>query len=504
MLHIAIVDDEASIREGLGRIVSKESERFVVTGLFANGQDLLDRLHLQNITVDAIITDIRMPVVDGLELIKQVKALYPDIRCMLISGFTDFEYARQALRYSAVDYLLKPINKNQLFTLLHKLEEEKETKHHQAQRLRQGLLLSFLKNAPDLCSKLPELTLPLPYFVVFALKGASVQLLRDKLELLTCPSFPFWDLVEIGDPIFALIGYAENIPEHKELHNIAYRLQSWLPVNRLLIGTSPGYQETALLGQAYHEALHACELGIYEATSWSYQPYEAMGQNAVGQEEAQAGAIFAQGREELIQKLQILELSQIEACLQRLFSLSREPKLPQKGIVLLCRMVLDSAAAELQEWHQYSGPSLAKELEEALSASLFFDEMQTMFIAGFIDLLGVIRSARLEQAGKSVETVKRWIAEHYDQPAELGHLAGLVFLTPTYLSKLFKAETGMTITDYLIEVRINQAKHLLRSGCSLKVHEIGSKVGYPDPAYFNKLFKRMVGVTPNEYKRISR
>lgn len=504
MLHIAIVDDEASIREGLGRIVGKESEQFVVTGLFANGQELLDRLQLQDIEVDVVITDIRMPVVDGLELIGQIKALYQGIRCLLMSGFTDFEYARQALRYSAVDYLLKPINKKQLFTLLHKLEEEREAGHHQAQRLRQGLLLSFLKNEPELCSKLPELTLPWPYFVVFALKGTTIESLQNALEQLPGRLFRSWDLVETGEQVFALIGYSAEMPEEKQLWDIAHQWQGMLLGSRLLIGTSPGYQQPALLSQAYHEALQACELGIYDEADWSYHHCGAAGQNTAILEEAAAGALFAHIREELIQKLQILELSQIEACLQHLLALSREQRLSQKTIVLLCRLVLDTAAAEVQEWSQYSKLSAPRRILDALSASLRFDEMQTLFISEFIRILGRIRRTRLEQAGKSVETVKRWIAEHYHEPAELSQLAGLVFLTPTYLSKLFKAETGMTITDYLIEIRINQAKLLLRESCSLKVHEIGSKVGYPDPAYFNKLFKRIVGVTPNEYKRISR
>ena len=73
----------------------------------------------------------------------------------------------------------------------------------------------------------------------------------------------------------------------------------------------------------------------------------------------------------------------------------------------------------------------------------------------------------------------------------------------SYLSKLFKQETGLTLTDYMIEIRIRKAKQLLKDAPDLKIHEIGTEVGYPDPAYFNKLFKKVVGVTPNEYKRIS-
>jgi len=79
-----------------------------------------------------------------------------------------------------------------------------------------------------------------------------------------------------------------------------------------------------------------------------------------------------------------------------------------------------------------------------------------------------------------------------------------VYLTPSYLSRLFKQETGVTITDYLINVRIEQAKNLLRSRPDLKTYEVGEQVGYPDSAYFTKLFKRIVGMTPNEYRQIVR
>ncbi|MNC64746.1 Arabinose operon regulatory protein [compost metagenome] len=99
--------------------------------------------------------------------------------------------------------------------------------------------------------------------------------------------------------------------------------------------------------------------------------------------------------------------------------------------------------------------------------------------------------------------IKGWINDHYSEHADLGSLAAMVFLTPTYLSKLFKQETGYTITDYITEVRLHHAKQLLSQHQHLKVQEIGRQVGYADPAYFNKLFKRMVGVTPAEFKKIA-
>lgn len=113
-------------------------------------------------------------------------------------------------------------------------------------------------------------------------------------------------------------------------------------------------------------------------------------------------------------------------------------------------------------------------------------------------------AAGLLDQGKSehraVETIKAYIQQHYTEELELQHLADLVYLTPSYLSKLFKTETGETITDYCIAVRIEHAKRLLKEDHGLKTYMVGERVGYPDPAYFNKVFKKMTGKTPKEYR----
>lgn len=140
MLRIAIVDDEVLIREGLARMISKESSTFVVAGIYPDGKHLLDAL--PSLHIDVVITDIRMPQIDGLELIRQLKANHPGIRSLLMSGFVEFNYAREAIRSSAVDYLLKPINKEQLFEVLYSLEKEQKLlrEKEECQRLRPAAL----------------------------------------------------------------------------------------------------------------------------------------------------------------------------------------------------------------------------------------------------------------------------------------------------------------------------------------------------------------------------
>lgn len=497
MLRMVIVDDESSIREGVAKIITKENEAFVVTGVFSNGQDALDFITASDI--DVVITDIRMPLVDGLELIKRLKSVQPEIRCIIMSGFTDFEYARQALRCSAVDYLLKPINKKQLFKLLYTLHEEKEACLGKEQRLRSGVLLSYFKSFSSLCSKLPELHLPLPCFAVHVLRSRHIEVLREQLNDAIAGLYGTVDIVETDDGMLALVSYYNDDPDTKVIRQLAHRLKPALaPIGIIQAGSSRGYSEANQLSEAYREAVRACDYGLYDYSAWSYYHHDDL-----PQPDPDFTDWFISIREKLSEHMQILDIPLVKADLEKLFGQAKEAKASRQSILSLCRLIHDTALAELPEWKSANPPAAEEQLEERMLSCLAFAELKSLFFSHFLKGLEMIRATRLQMADKSVETVKRWIQEHYDQQTELGSLASMVYLTPSYLSKLFKNETGMTITDYLIEVRIKKAKHLLKTSPDMKIHEIGCGVGYPDPAYFNKLFKRIVGVTPNEYKKIN-
>lgn len=497
MLRIVIVDDELSIREGLGKMIGKESDRFLITGSFSNGQELLD--FAQDSEFDAVITDIRMPLVDGLELIKELRSIRPEARCIIMSGFTDFEYARQALRYSAVDYLLKPINKKQLFGLLYQLDEDKELALGKEQQLRSGLLLSYLKGDPALCDRLPELILPLPHLSVTVLKGSDMEALHSSVSLLRRqPQFRF-DTVDTGEEGITLVSYYNELPDADDIARLADSLRQFPHPGIVMAGSSLGYSHPSELGRAYYEAKTACDRGMYGREAWGYSSF-----SPAYEQEPDVAGLFARNREVLAQAVQVLNIPQALKSLELQLHELEQAKASRASILQLCRFAIEIAGTELPEWARIFGPGLPLQLEEHLLTCLTFHELKDRFMEEFSEALQQIREGRLAQGGKSVEIVKKWIAEHYDKPADLSHLASMVYLTPSYLSKLFKHETGLTITDYLIEVRIRKAKQLLAESAELKIHEVGSEVGYPDPAYFNKLFKRIVGVTPNEYKRISK
>lgn len=494
MLRIAIVDDETSIREGLAKMIGKESERFLIAGSFSNGQEALSYLAVEEI--DLVITDIRMPLVDGLELIKELKVIRPETNCIIMSGFTDFEYARQALLYAAVDYLLKPINKKQLFERLYALDEEKTAKLKKEQLYRSGLLLTYIKTALPHCSRLPELVLPQPYFSVLALKASQMDTLRSTVRTLQQQGQSCFDPIDMDDQMLALVCYYSREPGAEDNVHFLDQLRHSPHHGIVNIGASPGYDAPVLLGRAFAEARRSCDQGIYSYSCWNFIHF-----NEASEAYSDVALLFGSCRDSLVQELQLINIPQVIHGLETLFEQLGQRKADTASILHLCRLIEETACVELQEWGELFSEETATALEEQLLGCMSFDEIKRLFIGEIRKTLEQIQSVRMGQAGKSVETIKRWIQEHYDQPAELGALARMVYLTPSYLSKLFKHEAGMTITDYLIEVRIKKAKQLLKHSSDMKIHEIGSEVGYPDPAYFNKWFKRILGITPNEYRR---
>jgi len=496
LLRIAIVDDEVLIREGLARMISKESSSFRVVGTYPDGKQVLEELPA--LPFDVVITDIRMPQIDGLELIKQLKASHPQIRSILMSGFVEFNYAREAIRSSAVDYLLKPINKEQLFELLYRLEEERRLQREKEECQRSGILLSLLHIEEPSSALLTGLTLPQPYYSIFVLKGSHPEAVCLVTDSLRQEKDAVFDHLEILPGLHLWIWYSEAPLSPDQLEDIGRHIRLAASGYILHAGSSRSGSDVSRLGRAYREARLACDAGIYRPNVMHYANIQE-----IKPPESVSADLFSAYREFLIHDLQILNVSGVLEWVHKLFSALKSQQADPLRILQVCRLVEETARKELQELEPLFHGSSGNRLVEQIQSSMSFQEMEQLFTTAFSAALNEVRTHRLEMSGTAVETVKRWISANYNQHAELNTLAGMVFLTPSYLSKLFKQETGLTLTDYIIEIRIRKAKHLLKNAPDLKIHEIGNEVGYADPAYFNKLFKRVVGVTPNEYKRIT-
>lgn len=524
MLRIVIVDDEVLIREGLAKMIQKENPTFQIVGIFADGQDVLEAL--ANLGVDVVITDIRMPVLGGLPLIKEVQNHYPHIRSILMSGYVDFGYAQEAIRSSAVDYLLKPINKEQLFELLYRLQQEQLTKLNQVKEQRILLLSALLTQEENRDKQLEALPLtminkiniefPHSFFVPFILKSnealhlqlCASQLQQLQVQLTNYTNQSNLDRENMGMELDLLwddqtyqgwITYFTQPPSPEQLDEIgrqllAYAEQESFPLH---IGSGGLCRNLTQLQSAFNIARYTCDQGLYSNRihffSHPLSP-PSLAKIKVRQLEAYP---------QLINDLKILNTTSLQHWLIQNFNSIKEQQGGISHIYDLCCLISGKIEHEVDEWTTFFHDLILQQLKGDLYVFFCYDELVSYVVDIFLSKLEVIRADRLASLASATLTIKQFIHEHYAEQIDLNALASIVYLTPTYVSKLFKQETGHTITDYLTDVRLQHAKRLLTHEPHLKVQEISEQVGYVDVAYFHKLFKRTIGITPSQFKKIT-
>ncbi len=501
MLRIAIADDEERIRLGLAKLIRSASSEYRVEGIYSNGAELLR--HVEQHGADLVLTDIRMPVMNGLEFAEKLQSAHPGVRCVIISGYHDFEYARAALRYKVSDYLIKPVDKAELYRLLHELDAAINGERQrllQERRRKLELLLSggeWLEQAAEI-----QWDTDAVWYAIRSDRPIELEVVEAALQEETVP---YVGAVRIRDGLYGLLVKVEGtdplVARSESIGSLLlHRLSREASVS---IGVSMPFRGDHRVKAAFEEAEAAARRAMYRfenaALILSGSPASRSAQqlpDKIGMKDKEPA---------LVRALQILDMEQLEQWIADLFQTFRRAEEPFDTMLEILDRVLYLAKREIHEFAELAEESFGTEQawKHKLADTYKFEPMSRWYAERFIGVLRQVREGRRGSV-KAVEDVKLWLSKSYKEELDLGKLAEQVYLTPSYLSKLFKQETGMTITDYAIKIRIEEAKELLRSRHDLKTYEVGESVGYPDSAYFAKIFKKTVGLTPNEYRNLVR
>ncbi|WP_276355858.1 response regulator [Cohnella caldifontis] len=492
-MKVALVDDEERIRFGLAKLIAQAGCDCEVTGVYAGGQELLS--DIDRLDADLLITDMKMPNMSGLELIGKLRTLRPHLRFAVLSGFDDFHFAREALRLGALDYLLKPVDTGELAALLEKAKRrlEEEVRDNRPIRPEDGLrLLSFgdAETVPaplreEASRWLEETGTFRDHYAVFVAHGGGAGGSRDVLAAAEA-----WHrewLAELRDDGRAVFAVAIREGDHADtVSELGQTLLRRLPPGfRGRIGASDVYRGAIRLREAYAEALEAVRHAWYGDGAAAFECHARLPRRSETALPAHPVVLLDRDFREAV------SLSDTDRALAILRDWLADAFRGQPAWAELksaCETVLAFAGGSPAEQAAAADPERFPDRESFMSAYL----------------RAVEESFRRQRGDKPenrvIETVKAYIQRHYAEELELSRLAETVYLTPSYLSKLFKTETGETITDYLISVRIEHAKALLRGRNGLKTYEVGERIGYADPAYFNKIFKKVAGCTPKEFR----
>ena len=520
LYRVLLVDDEEDIREGISRKMDWLGLGFSLVGEAANGQDALELA--ESLRPDVILTDIKMPFMDGLELCRILTDRLPAARFVVFSGFDAFEYAKQAIQMNVVEYILKPINADELSAVLRRLKDQLD--RERAERRNVELLRSrYTENLPvlrelfyanlldghiepgtereraarlDIDLQGEEWAVGLAYIGSDrrdALSTLSVQkLLEESLTADRCKLSLYNDWVAV------IVSLTESFTIYdliRVLDRVCTLAASYLGLT-LTVGVGAPCKELSGMARSAAEARTALE----------YRSMVGRGQVIyIGDLEPDGGQVltFEEADERtLTAAVRLGSEQEVRDAAAALAGKIREAN-PSAGQYNLFLMELVTHLMKMTRRsgvgvEEVFGTGFSLPIQDSALPSL--EELEDWCAERYLRLRTLIRRRQTDSAGQTVETAKEYIRQHYaESDLSVEKLCAYLHLSSTYFSTLFKRETGTSFTAYVTTVRMEAAAEAIR-GTEEKTYLIAQRCGYEDPNYFSYVFKRHFGVTPTKYR----
>lgn len=525
MYKVLIVDDEEFDREGLKRFLNWGELGFEIAGMAKSAGEAMEICEKKR--VDIVLTDIVMPEMNGLEMLNEIKKINPEIKAVILSGYEVFQYARESIRLGAYEYLLKPVQFNELkkaFIDMHEILEKEEEFKKEKNKYRDVLKEQFLNNlAKGVYSNYQQvgrlmnetgLKMDFKRFCILRIritgifagieanpqiynsenKNKVVELLKNCLDKNgQCYSFNN-DIKEMA------ILYFPDSNIHLTLKNDEM-VQTMTDIKNSIrsiihIGAGGIYSDMLDLKNSYMEAGKALEYCIVKSDNFIGSFAEISG--------------YASGNFVITETVKNMILSFVtqldtEGLTQFISGIFGEmnsmTNVSMHTYHYTCIEILIIFKKHVYNFTE-NNADMDNIWNNAFHEILEMDSMQAVnkYMQQFIIMLiNLINNLKNKQPSFIVDNAKKYIQEHFFEEITLNKLSEILYVHPTHLSRLFKEKTGENFIDYLIKVRVDKAKELL-GDLSYKIYDIAGMIGYESPGYFSRTFKEIVGLTPKEYR----
>lgn len=484
MYNVLIVDDEPWVAYGIANLIDWESCGYHLIGEAHDGLTALDIIMAKQ--PELIISDIRMPGLDGIQLLEQIKEKQLPSKVILISGYAEFEYAQKALRLGAYDYLLKQVDKHKLTETILRLSEDLQNKQQAEKDLDVMLDELFEWLEPD------NLT-TVEHFL--SNKGMEPEFLNFRFLCCSCSSQSaalFKEGIMQTEGLRAIkfrsgqhkISIFVNYDESKHplplLDYITEQLSDapYIGISSIGLLTTP-------IAKLYQEA------DISMSTTAFYQgdqlfPYKSQ-------------ELSSEIRKQIIQAEQAIKgqaRDQIDHILDTICEYGREKRLYIDQIAMLYNQFVSII------YKYYGHSNRIHEIEHLHYEQItrYYDSIEALF-QRLKDFFELSTDGEVHIHNLQVEKIIAYINSCFTEDIVLSAIAKKFNISIGYLSTLIKKETGTTYSDYILNKRLSLAKDLLNDP-SLSVHDIVQRVGYKDYFHFNKLFKKHFAITPSKYRKL--
>jgi len=528
MLRLLIVEDEERIRKGIANKIMRLAEDVEIVGEAANGEEGLKKLEL--LKPDIVVTDIKMPVIDGMHFIEMALEVSPQTRFMIISGYEDFKFAQQAVRLGVCDYLLKPVNNDELKIALDHLRTRIDTEKErlvflESLKTRAAENAIWKKNKAFLSLIKGEFTESERFVRTIAECGyalTNTKFTAIHIKILDWQK----DVLPGGD--FSLLKFAvSNIVEEtlenagtaialdsfdlernlalllnhsSEIKFLAAYLQkaidnvkTHLQVD-IFMGVGKTYSEALSFNDSYREAVKsAAQKVVYKDRGIIFhEDYERIRGNDFILETDEKRKLSYLFRTENIEEADIF--------IKDIFERVKKKKANARSVKALCMEFLLVIMNEIKQKNEFLFKDLFEtNIEEYFSECIFLEDFQSKIYEIIERLSMFLTQDNMASGKKIVGDIKTMLDNDYYKDLKLTQIATKYYINPSYLSTLFLQETGKNFSQYLTDIRISKAKEFLTT-TRLSSERIAEYVGYNDRSYFISVFKKSVGLSPSAYR----
>ncbi|MBM6614488.1 response regulator transcription factor [Desemzia sp. RIT804] len=495
MYKVLIVDDEPIVREGLEWIIEWEKYNYQIIDTAENGKEGLEKI--RSLKPDLVVTDIRMPEINGIEMIRQARNEDIDCECIILSGHSDFSYAQEAIELGMLSYLLKPIDEDELIRSLSKISDEIKKKK-QIEEYQDYSLSSLVKTyiVRGQYNENLEVFLSYDFYQLIGCFFQTSKINQDQMketmkQLLPKNTFVF----SHSNELFALICDETVITVNNLVETLENEINQQQKNSVFIL--SERTSSVKDLRRLYDE------IKELENKQYLFPKLAVLSQQILADEVEKKNSVFLLDKSELRANLLHATITgqtiKMASYLEQLFNYYQKNTWDVNTIKAdlsnLCSYCFETIEEELDK------PLKESEKNKVVSViwsnkSLYetFDFLKEVFKD-----MGRMFYAKNEKKDV-VEDIIQITYKQYDEDLTLQYLGKKLNYSHSYLGKKFKAQKQQSYRTFLDEVRIEKAKKLLREKNHL-IYEISDKVGYANSDYFYKKFKKIVGMSPKSYQK---
>lgn len=535
-IKVFLVEDEMVIRRGIKNSIDWEKEGYIFCGEASDGELAYPMIIKEK--PDILITDIRMPFMDGLELCKLVKEELPNIKILILSGYDEFDYAKEAIRLGVTEYLLKPISSGKLLEALNGvsesirrekedkdlvrkyMEEMRENTEHEKQKFFEQMIAGNLSMADALeTGKKYEMNLSAGMYNLLLFRFTLGEENRKSGELLGEAEYAIKKLTERLEYVFefqrdvegwAFLLMADNEEQMSErVKELSKELEEIMK-NYSTIAYFGGIGQPVARLRELEESFREAERALAARFTMELNRIISVDDIRMAQ------------NVDTLDDIEITSFGEIEktrTMLEKFLNNGAEDEIDEfvdvyinelpeenlKSVLMRQYIIMDAYIVMMSFCEKIEGiegemQAQSEELKNSMKTIQTLEEIKNYIRMLLKKIIGVRDTISGRRYSDIIEIAKDQIRKTYmSDEISLNTIAAEVGMSPSYFSSIFSKEMGKTFVEYLTEIRMDRAKELLMCS-SMKTSEIGYEVGYKDPHYFSYIFKKTQNCTPKEFR----